>query len=113
MGAAEIEKSKSHITVSIIEYMNDAVVIKTILKKTTGSVSVMSFDKGQGLPVHSSPFDTFVQVIDGTAEIIINGESFEIKAGSSIVVPAHTHSSVRQNGRFKLIETVIKSGYEL
>jgi quercetin dioxygenase-like cupin family protein len=113
MGTEELVKSKLHITVSIIEYMDDAVVIKTILKKTTGSVSVMSFDKGQGMPVHSSPFDTFVQVIDGVAEIIINGESFVIKTGGSIVVPAHAHSSVRQNGRFKLIETVIKSGYEL
>ncbi len=112
MGKEEIEKSKTHITVRIIEYMDDAVVIKTILKKTTGSVSVMSFDKGQGLPDRSTPFDTFVQVIDGMAEIIINGESNRLETGSSIVIPAHTQSSIRQNGRFKLIETVIKSGYE-
>ncbi len=113
MGKEEIEKSKSHIIVSIIEYLDDSVVIKTILKKTTGSVSVMSFDKGQGLAIHSSPFDTFVQVIDGTAEIVINGAMNMLVTGSSIVIPAHAQSSIRQNGRFKLIETVIKSGYDI
>jgi len=113
MGTEELEKSKSHITVRIIEYINDAVVIKTILKKTTGSVSVMSFDTGQGLPDRSTPYDMFVQVIEGVAEIVINGQSSILETGGSIVIPAHARSSVRQNGRFKLIETVIKSGYEM
>ena len=113
MGFEELEKSRSHITVQIIEYLDDAVVIKTILKKTTGSVSVMSFDKGQGLLDRSTPFDTFVQVIDGMAEIVIAGESNFLETGSSIVIPAHAQSSIRQNGRFKMIQTMIKSGYEI
>ena len=45
----ELEKSKAHIVVEIIEYMANAVVIKTIIKKLTGNVSIMSFDSGEGL----------------------------------------------------------------
>lgn len=67
----EIEKSKIHITVEIIEYLQNSVVIKTILKKSTGNISVMSFDNGEGLIEKSSPFDTFAQIIDGSAEIVI------------------------------------------
>ena len=112
MGNSEIEKSKSHITVEIIEYVPNSVVVKTILKKSTGNISVMSFDSGEGLTEKTSPFDSFAQIIDGQAEIVINGKSSYLKTGESIVIPAHAPNFVRPNGRFKMILTVIKSGYE-
>ena len=67
-----MEKSKSHIIVEIIEYMANSVVIKTIIKKSTGNISVMSFDSGEGLTEKTSPFDTFAQIIEGKAEIVID-----------------------------------------
>jgi quercetin dioxygenase-like cupin family protein len=112
MDNVEIEKSKEHITVELIEYLPNAVVIKTILKKSTGNVSVMSFDSGEGLAEKTVPFDTFTQLIDGKAEIIINGISHILHTGESIVIPAHTANFIKPNGRFKLIQTIIKSGYE-
>ncbi|MBK6619545.1 MAG: cupin domain-containing protein [Saprospirales bacterium] len=112
MNISEIEKSKVHITVEIIEYITNSVVIKTILKKSTGNISVMSFDSGEGLTEKTSPFDTFAQIIEGIAEIVIDGKSNVLKTGQSIVIPAHSPNFVRSNGRFKMIMTVIKSGYE-
>ena len=112
MDTTEIEKSKAHITVEIIEYIQSSVVIKTILKKSTGNISVMSFDGGEGLTEKTTPFDTFAQIIDGDAEIVISGESNFLLTGQSIVIPAHASSFIRPNGRFKMIQTVIKSGYE-
>jgi quercetin dioxygenase-like cupin family protein len=112
MDKSEIEKSKAHITVEIIEYVDKAVVIKTILKKSTGNISVMSFDSGEGLTEKTTAFDTFVQIIDGQAEIVISGESIFLNTGQSIVIPAHEPNYVQPNGRFKMIQTIIKSGYE-
>ncbi len=112
MDNSELEKSKIHITVEIIEYIPNSVVIKTILKKSTGNISVMSFDNGEGLTEKTTPFDSFIQVIEGQADIVINGESQLLKTGDSIVIPAHASNLIRPNGRFKLVQTVIKSGYE-
>ena len=112
MDTFEIKKSKSYITVEIIEYIPNAVVIKTILKKSTGNISVMSFDSGEGLTERMTPFDTFVQIIDGEAELVISGNSKKLATGQSIVIPAHAPSCIQPNGRFKMILTVIKSGYE-
>lgn len=112
MEVPEVEKSKSFITVEIIEYIPNAVVIKTILKKSTGNISVMSFDSGEGLTEKTTPFDTFVQIIDGKAEIVIDGKSNMLLTGQSIVIPAHAPNLVKPNGRFKMILTIIKSGYE-
>jgi len=110
--ATDIEKSKAFITVEIIEYVDHSVVIKTILKKSTGNISVMSFDSGEGLTEKTSPFDTFAQIIDGQATIVIDGKSNLLLTGQSIVIPAHAPNYVKPNGRFKMILTVIKSGYE-
>ena len=110
--ATDIEKSKAFITVEIIEYVDHSVVIKTILKKSTGNISVMSFDSGEGLTEKTSPFDTFAQIIDGQATIVIDGRSNLLLTGQSIVIPAHAPNFVKPNGRFKMILTVIKSGYE-
>ena len=112
MEAAEVEKAKMLITVEIIEYVPNSVVMKTILKKSTGNISVMSFDSGEGLTEKTTPFDTFVQIIEGKAEMVINGISHLLETGQSIVSPAHAPNFVRPNGRFKMILTVIKSGYE-
>ena len=107
-----IEKSKAFITVEIIEYLAHSVVTKTILKKSSGNISVMSVDTGEGLTEKTSPFDTFVQIIDGQADIIISGKSNLLTTGQSIVIPAHAANYVKPNGRFKMILTIIKSGYE-
>jgi quercetin dioxygenase-like cupin family protein len=112
MNAAEFEKSKAFITVEIIEYIRHSVVIKTILKKSTGNISVMSFDSGEGLTEQTSPFDTFAQIIDGQATIVIDGKPNLLLTGESIVIPAHSPNFVQPNGRFKMILTVIKSGYD-
>lgn len=108
----EVEKSKALIVVEIIEYASDSVVIKTIIKKTTGNISAVSFDAGEKFEEKTSPFDTFIQIIDGKAEIIIDGSSKLLETGQSIIIPAHSPNSMKANSRFKMISTVIKSGYE-
>jgi len=109
---SEIEKSKGLIIVEIIEYVPNAVLIKTIIKKSTGNISIMSFDTGEGLTEKTSPFDSFAQIIDGKAEIVIDGVSNSLVAGQGIILPAHLPNIFRANERFKMIITVIKSGYE-
>src|SRR5687767_4441465 len=108
----EIAKSKVHIIVEIIEYVPNAVVSKTIIKKTTGNVTVTSFDTGEELAEKLSPFDIFVQIIDGTAEVVINEKDYLLRSGDGIVIPAHASHCFNANEQFKMISTVIKSGYE-
>ena len=112
MDSAELEKSKSHIIVEIIEYIPNSVVTKTIIKKSTGNISIMSFDSGEGLTEKTSPFDTFAQIIEGKAEIVIDKVSSLLASGQGIIIPAHAPNYIKPNGRFKMILTIIKSGYE-
>jgi len=109
---AEVGKSKVHIIVEIIEYMTNAVVSKTIFKKITGNITVFSFAAGEELAEKRSPFDTYIQIIDGAAEINIDDKKYDLKLGEGIIIPAHTKHHFNAFKRFKMLSTVIKSGYE-
>ena len=108
----EMEKSKVNIIVELIEYVPNSVVSKTILKKITGNVTVSSFDIGEEVGEKTSPFDNYIQVIDGNAEVIINNKKFNLKLGEGIIIPAHSSYCFNANEQFKMISTIIKSGYE-
>ncbi len=108
----ELKKSVSHIIVEIIEYVPNAVVSKTIIKKSTGNITAMSFAEGEELGLKITPFDTFVQIVDGSAELIIDEKKYQLELGAGIIIPAHTQHCFNANKRFKMISTVIKSGYE-
>jgi quercetin dioxygenase-like cupin family protein len=112
MHTTEIEKSKTHILIEIIEYVPNSVVSKTIIRKTTGNVTVTAIDTGETLAEKISPFDTFIQIIEGKAEVVINDIFNTLNVGQGIIIPAHTANIVNANERFKMILTVIKSGYE-
>ncbi len=108
----ELEKSKAHIVVAIIEYVPNAVVSKTIIKRTTGNITVSSFDEGEELALKSSPFDTYIQIIDGAAQLTINDKKYKLRLGEGIIIPAHAPHNFNANEQFKMISTIIKSGYE-
>lgn len=112
MQTTEMEKSKTHILIEIIEYVPNSVVSKTIIRKTTGNISVLAIDTGEALAEKISPFDTYIQVIEGEAEVVIDEKPNRLQTGQAIIIPAHASNIVKANERFKMISTVIKSGYE-
>jgi quercetin dioxygenase-like cupin family protein len=112
MDNLKFESSKAFNVADILEYLPNSILIKSILRKTTGNVSAVSFDSGEVLVGKISPFDTFIQIIDGNAEIIIDDTSNLLTNGQSIIIPANSSNTVKANVRFKMISTIIKSGYE-
>jgi quercetin dioxygenase-like cupin family protein len=108
----ELSKSTPHIVVEILEYKPNSVVIKTIIKKTTGNITVTSVDAGEELIEKTHPFDTFIQIIDGAAELMIGKKKILLKLGDGIIIPAHASHCFNANEQFKMISTIIKSGYE-
>jgi quercetin dioxygenase-like cupin family protein len=108
----ELEKSKPHIIVEILEYVPSSILIKTIIKKTTGNITVTAVDAGEELAEKTSPFDTFIQIIDGAAQVEIRDKKYNLRLGEGIIIPAHSSHCFNANEQFKMISTIIKSGYE-
>ena len=96
--------------VKAVDYQEDAVVSKTLLKSDAGTVTLFAFDRGQELSEHTTPFDAMVQVLDGTAAITIAGNTSWVDAGEMIIMPAKKPHGVRAAKRFKMLLTMIKHG---
>lgn len=92
-----------------IEYSQNAIVSKAIIKKPTGSLTLFSFDKGEELSEHTAPFEAFVQIIDGEAEIIINKISHTVSKSQAIILPANVPHALKAKEKFKMMLTMIKS----
>ena len=95
---------------NLVDYQKDSVVSMEVIKKELGTVTLFAFDKGQGLSEHSAPFDAMVQIIDGEAEITLNGEPNIVSKGEMIIMPANVpHALQAVNDPYKMILTMIKS----
>ncbi|MFA5088602.1 MAG: cupin domain-containing protein [Candidatus Omnitrophota bacterium] len=94
---------------ALLDYQNDAVVSREIIKKDAGTVTLFAFDKGQGLSEHTAPFDALVYAVDGSAEIVISRKSHKVKSGEMIIMPAHQPHALKASGKFKMLLVMIKN----
>jgi quercetin dioxygenase-like cupin family protein len=109
MKLSEEMKGKSLNTNNLIDYQENSVVSREIIKKETGTVTIFAFDKGEGLSEHTAPFDAMVQVIDGTAEIVISGNKNIVQKGEMIIMPENVPHALNAVERFKMVLTMIRS----
>jgi quercetin dioxygenase-like cupin family protein len=93
----------------LVDYQKDAVVSKTIIEKTAGTVTLFAFSQGQGLSEHTAPFDALVQVLEGEVEIKISGKPFHLKQGQLIIMPANERHALKAVTPFKMLLTMIRS----
>ena len=107
--ASELEKSKTHIIVEVLHYIPNSVVSKTILKKTNGNITIVSFAIGEESEYIISPYDIYIQVIDGAAELTIVKKKHYLKMGNGIIIPAHKKYCFTAKQQFKIVSTVIKN----
>lgn len=105
----EFEKGVQFSYNQSVSYADKAVVSKHVLKKETGNISLFAFDKGEGLSEHTAPFDAVVFIVDGKADIIINGDSNISEAGETIIMPANIPHAVKAVEKFKMLLTMIRS----
>ncbi|MDD2271330.1 MAG: cupin domain-containing protein [Desulfuromonadaceae bacterium] len=93
----------------LVSYQDGSVVSKTLIDKKIGTLTMFSFGAGQGLSEHTAPFDAVVQVVDGEAEVVINGEPQTVSAGQMIIMPANIPHELKAVKPFKMLLTMIRA----
>ncbi len=91
-----------------VAYAEGAVVSKTLLDKKAGTLTLFSFDAGQGLSEHTAPYDATVQILDGEGELTIAGQPVIARPGELVIMPANIPHSVRARQRFKMLLIMIR-----
>jgi quercetin dioxygenase-like cupin family protein len=80
---SKFEKGKVFQAREVIDYAEGGVVSKELVHSAAGSITLFSFDAGQGLSEHTAPFDALIQVMDGEMELTVTGVKHVIGTGES------------------------------
>ena len=93
----------------LVNYQDEAVVSREVLRKKTGTVTLFAFDEDQRLSEHTAPFDAIAHVIEGDMEITISGEPHRVKDGEFVVMPADQPHALKAMAKSKMLLTMIRS----
>lgn len=91
-----------------VSYADGSVVSKTIIKRSSGNVTLFAFDQGEGLAEHTTPFEALVQILDGIVDITIGGVVHQLEKGECIILPAKVPHALKAVEKFKMMLTMIK-----
>jgi len=108
MGTELLKKANVARLDRLVRYQRGAVVSREIIRQKTGTVTVFSFDKGEGLSDHTAPFDALVYILDGKAQIRISGKPYLVKKGEMIIMPAHRPHALSAIKKFKMLLVLVK-----
>jgi quercetin dioxygenase-like cupin family protein len=92
----------------LIEYQEGSVVSRILIKKGSGSVTVFAFDRDQELSEHTVPHDAMVQIVEGEAEISLDGLPHRLRSGDALLLPGNVPHAVRATQRFKMVLTMLR-----
>jgi quercetin dioxygenase-like cupin family protein len=90
-------------------HSDDSIVSRTLMNPQSGSLTLFAFDAGQHLSEHTCPYEALAQVIEGTAEIVIDGTPHEVSSGEVLLMPANVPHAVNARKRFKMLLTMFKT----
>ncbi|MEM2098424.1 MAG: cupin domain-containing protein [Candidatus Bathyarchaeia archaeon] len=93
----------------IVRYQEGAVVSRTIIDKKAGTITLFAFDKNEGLSEHTAPYDAFVYILEGEAEVSISHKPTILKQGEFIIMPANEPHALRALSRFKMLLVMVRS----
>ena len=94
---------------NLLQYQDDSIVSRVLLKNKGGTVTLFAFDEGEGLSEHTAPFDALVIVLDGEADIEIAGKSYKLRQGETITLPANRPHAVRAATKFKMMLIMLRA----
>ena len=94
---------------ALVDYQTGSVVSREIIRKDVGTITVFSFDAGQGLSEHTAPYDAFVYILDGEATVFIEGKPHHPKKGQMLIMPANKPHSLKAVDRFKMMLVMIRA----
>ena len=94
---------------ALVAYQTGAVVSRTLLAKPAGTVTAFAFDEGQGLSEHTTPYDALAHVVDGEAEITIDGTPHRVSAGNIILMPGGHSHALKAVKPFRMVLIMLKA----
>lgn len=92
----------------LVDYQDGTVASRMIVNTKAGSITLFSFDEDEGLSEHTAPYDAVVTILDGECEVWVQGVTYQMKEGDTIIFPAGVPHALSAITRFKMSLTMIR-----
>ena len=100
--------TKPFIPTNSVSYQEGSVVSRELFRNESGTLTLFAFDAGQGLSEHKTPFEAFVTLLEGEAEITVAGVKHIVKTGEMLHMPAQKPHALKATKRFKMVLLMMK-----
>ncbi len=92
----------------LIQYQDGTVASRMIINRKAGSITLFSFDRGEGISEHTAPFDAVITILEGESEVLVGSEIHRMKEGDSLILPANILHALMAPARFKMMLVMIQ-----
>lgn len=88
----------------------DSIISRTIYKDASLNVVLFGFDQGQALSEHSAGQPAVIHILQGEATLTLDGDTFEVRAGSWARLPARLPHSVHAKTPLVMLLLLLNEG---
>ena len=93
---------------SLITPTEHGIASRVLAKRSGGNLTLFAFDAGEGLTEHTSPFDAFVIVLEGSFALTIGGASLDARPGQIVRLPAGVPHAVEARGASRMLLVMLR-----
>lgn len=79
----------------------------SLVERNSLMIKILSLGKCSQVPTHSGTGDVLVNAIEGEGYITIDNETFELKSGESILIPANAPHSLKTKENANVFKVLV------
>ena len=91
-----------------IEVPSNGILSRTVHEDERISLVLFGFDTGQELTEHTSSRAALIEVLDGTSEITLDGDTHDAGPGTWIAMPPGMRHAIRATSPMRMALTLLK-----
>ena len=93
---------------SEVEVPRGGILSRTLHEDDRLALTIFAFDTGQELTEHTSARAAVIEILEGDAEVILDGEPQAARAGTWIAMPPGMRHAIRATSPLVMILTLLK-----
>ena len=94
--------------VELSDFASQGIVSKSIKKADQGNITFFAFGQNEQLSPHSAPYDAFIQILQGKADVTIGEQCYTMGPGQAVLMPANIPHAVKALTDMKMLLVMIK-----
>jgi quercetin dioxygenase-like cupin family protein len=91
-----------------VEVPKGGILSRTVHEDERLSLTIFAFDAGQELTEHTSSRAAIIEILDGQAEIDLDGETYAARAGTWISMPPGMRHAIRATSPLVMLLTLLR-----